>query len=198
MIDDAVLVRWAIPRSPTEANHRGLARNHVCSCSNRRVRTCLRSAVRARQLTRAKEPGYRIPVRSESTGWIVAVRPVLLDRWCHEATWNRCHRTSNSSGLGRADCRAGSSICEPLISWAHSIACFVVWGVILAVRAAAFGNFSTTHDVLVVFAGWCIAWVSATVARSVYPPPKRWFQPGTATPRISRGNVSQPAGMHLP
>jgi hypothetical protein len=44
VIDDAVLVRWAIPRSTTEANHRGLARNHVCSFSNRRVRTCLRSA----------------------------------------------------------------------------------------------------------------------------------------------------------
>jgi hypothetical protein len=67
--------------------------------------------------------------------------------------------------------------------WAYSIASFLVWGVILAVRATAFGNSSTTHDVLFVFTGWCIAWVSATIARSVYPPPKRWFQPpSTATP----------------
>ena len=67
--------------------------------------------------------------------------------------------------------------------WAYSIACFLVWGIILAVRAVAFGNSSTTHDVLFVLAGWCIAWVSATIARSVYPPPKRWFQPpSTATP----------------
>ena len=35
--------------------------------------------------------------------------------------------------------------------WAYSIACFLVWGIILAVRAVAFGNSSTTHDVLFVF-----------------------------------------------
>jgi hypothetical protein len=61
--------------------------------------------------------------------------------------------------------------------WTYSIACFLVWGVILAARAAAFGNSPTTHDVLLVFAGWCIAWVSGTIARSVYPPPARWLQP---------------------
>ena len=31
--------------------------------------------------------------------------------------------------------------------WAYSIACFLVWGVILAVRAIAFGGSSTTHGV---------------------------------------------------
>jgi hypothetical protein len=66
--------------------------------------------------------------------------------------------------------------------WTYSIGCFVVWGVVLAVRAAAFGGTSTTHDVLFVFAGWCIAWVSTTIARSVYPPPKRWLQPSTPNP----------------
>lgn len=65
--------------------------------------------------------------------------------------------------------------------WAYSIACFLVWGVILAVRALAFGGSSTTHDVVFVFAGWCIAWVSGTIARWVYPPPKRWFPPTTVT-----------------
>ena len=65
--------------------------------------------------------------------------------------------------------------------WAYSIACFFVWGVILAVRAAVFGNSSTTHDVLFVFAGWCIAWVSTTIARSVYPPTKRRFEPSATT-----------------
>jgi hypothetical protein len=73
--------------------------------------------------------------------------------------------------------------------WAISIACFVVWGVILIDRAAAFGSTSTMHHVLFVFAGWCIAWVSATIARSVYPPPKRWLQPGTATPQTSGADV---------
>ena len=62
--------------------------------------------------------------------------------------------------------------------WTYSIGCFVVWGVI----PAAFGGTSTTHDVLFVFAGWCIAWVSTTIARSVYPPPKRWLQPSTPNP----------------
>jgi hypothetical protein len=66
--------------------------------------------------------------------------------------------------------------------WTYSIGCFVVWGVILAVRAAAFGGTSTTHDVLFVFAGWCIGWISTTIARSVYPPPKRWLQPSTPNP----------------
>jgi hypothetical protein len=65
--------------------------------------------------------------------------------------------------------------------WAYSIGCFLVWGVILAVRAAM-GSSSTTHNVLLVFAGWCIAWVSTTIARSVYPPPKRWLQAGSPTP----------------
>jgi hypothetical protein len=58
----------------------------------------------------------------------------------------------------------------------YSIGCFVAWLVILAIRAAAFGGTPTTHDVFFVFAGWCIAWVSGTIARSVYPPPKRWLQ----------------------
>jgi hypothetical protein len=65
--------------------------------------------------------------------------------------------------------------------WAYSIGCFLVWGVILIVRAAL-GNRSTTRDVLLVFGGWCIAWVSTTIARFVYPPPKRWLQPRRPTP----------------
>jgi hypothetical protein len=28
--------------------------------------------------------------------------------------------------------------------------------------------------VAVVFAGWWIGWISATIARAVYPPPARW------------------------
>jgi len=65
--------------------------------------------------------------------------------------------------------------------WAYSAGCFLVWGVILAVREAIWGKSSTTHDVVLVFAGWCIAWVSTTIARFVYPPPKRWLQSGTPT-----------------
>jgi hypothetical protein len=59
--------------------------------------------------------------------------------------------------------------------WIYSIGCFVVWGVLLAVVAAQ-GKSDKTHAVLLVFAGWCIGWVSTTFARFVYPPPKRWLQ----------------------
>jgi hypothetical protein len=62
--------------------------------------------------------------------------------------------------------------------WIYSIGCFVVWGVIFAVVAAE-GKSDKTHTVLLVFAGWVIAWISGTIARFVYPPPGRWL-PSTA------------------
>lgn len=53
---------------------------------------------------------------------------------------------------------------------AYSIGCFIVWAVILAAVAS-----SATHDktsvFLLVFAGWTVGWLSATIARSVYPHP---------------------------
>ncbi len=52
--------------------------------------------------------------------------------------------------------------------WIYSIGCFVVWGVLLAVVAAQ-GKSDKTHTVHLVFAGWCIGWVSTTIARFVYP-----------------------------
>jgi hypothetical protein len=64
--------------------------------------------------------------------------------------------------------------------WVYSIGCFVAWGIILGVRESR-GNNSTTHDVLYVFAGWCLAWVGMTIARFVYPPPKRWLQQSPPT-----------------
>jgi Kef-type K+ transport system membrane component KefB len=65
--------------------------------------------------------------------------------------------------------------------WFYSIACFLVWAVLLAVVALK-GNKETTHNFVLVFSGWAIAWVSTTIARYVYPPPKRWLNPGTETP----------------
>ncbi|MDQ1391365.1 MAG: hypothetical protein QOF30_342 [Acidimicrobiaceae bacterium] len=61
--------------------------------------------------------------------------------------------------------------------WVYSIGCMVVWAVLFAIVAVK-GNDNTTHDILLVFGGWSIAWVSTTIARFVYPPPKRWRQPG--------------------
>jgi hypothetical protein len=53
----------------------------------------------------------------------------------------------------------------------YSIACFLVWAVILiVVSLAASGD--RRHVVYYVAGGWLIGWLSATIARSVYPPPK--------------------------
>jgi hypothetical protein len=65
--------------------------------------------------------------------------------------------------------------------WVYSLGCFVVWAVLLAVVAAK-GNNRTTHNFLLVFGGWVIAWLSGAVARLVYPPPERWLQADAGTP----------------
>lgn len=60
---------------------------------------------------------------------------------------------------------------RPSTYTAYSIGCAVAWAVLLAVVAAGKGK----HDmrkVLLVFYGWVIAWVSNTIARAVYPPPR--------------------------
>jgi hypothetical protein len=62
--------------------------------------------------------------------------------------------------------------------WIYSIACALVWAVLLIVVAAK-GNKTTTHNFLLVLGGWAIAWVSTTIARFVYPPPKRWLRAST-------------------
>jgi hypothetical protein len=55
---------------------------------------------------------------------------------------------------------------------AYSIGCAVAWAVIWAI-AAAIDPKHTLRDLLLVFAGWVIGWTSATIARVVYPPPKK-------------------------
>jgi hypothetical protein len=55
---------------------------------------------------------------------------------------------------------------------AYSIACAIVWAVILAVVSTA-GDAASRHTFLLVCGGWAIGWLSATIARGVYPPPKR-------------------------
>ncbi|HTX96541.1 MAG TPA: hypothetical protein VME67_17785 [Mycobacterium sp.] len=58
----------------------------------------------------------------------------------------------------------------------YSIACAIVWAVILiAVSSVADG--ATRHTFMLVFGGWVIGWLSATIARAVYPPPKRHIGP---------------------
>jgi hypothetical protein len=54
---------------------------------------------------------------------------------------------------------------------AYSVGCAVVWAVILAVVWAEAGEIKR-HTIALVFGGWVIGWLSATIARVVYPPPK--------------------------
>ncbi len=58
----------------------------------------------------------------------------------------------------------------------YSIACAIVWAVILAgVSLVADG--ATRRTFMIVFGGWVIGWLSATIARAVYPPQKRHVGP---------------------
>jgi hypothetical protein len=53
----------------------------------------------------------------------------------------------------------------------YSIACAIVWAVILATVWTQAGD-ATRHTFAVFFGGWAIGWLSASIARVVYPPPK--------------------------
>ncbi len=59
---------------------------------------------------------------------------------------------------------------------AYSIACWIVWGLLFAFGLVT-GSGRTGHPVLYVFAGWVIGWLSATIARAVYPPPRQRGRP---------------------
>ena len=63
---------------------------------------------------------------------------------------------------------------------AYSIAVGIVWAVLL-VLSFAFASASKWHNILIVFAGFVIGWLSATIARYVYPPPKK-YRPGSGHP----------------
>ena len=53
----------------------------------------------------------------------------------------------------------------------YSVACAVVWALILAAVWTQTGD-STRHTFTVFFGGWAIGWLSASIGRVVYPPPK--------------------------
>jgi len=54
---------------------------------------------------------------------------------------------------------------------AYSIVCFLVWAVILTVVSLK-NHGDNRHAFWYVFGGWAIGWLSATIARAVYPPPR--------------------------
>lgn len=57
--------------------------------------------------------------------------------------------------------------------WVYSVGLVVAWAVVFAAVGVLRGE-ATVREVLLVFAGFCIAWVSTTIARYVYPPPAKW------------------------
>ncbi len=54
---------------------------------------------------------------------------------------------------------------------AYSIGCAIVWAVLLIVVETGGGGHKRS-DVLFVFLGWSIGWLSSALARWVYPPPR--------------------------
>jgi hypothetical protein len=74
---------------------------------------------------------------------------------------------------------------SPVLAWIHrvtprrlstytaySIGCAIAWALLWAILATT-ADKETLRRVLLVFLGWCIGWLSATIARAVYPPPKK-------------------------
>jgi hypothetical protein len=62
----------------------------------------------------------------------------------------------------------------------YSIGVGVVSAVVL-VLTSIFAPAATRHSIVVVFGGFVIGWLSATIARYVYPPPKK-YRRGTNDP----------------
>lgn len=54
--------------------------------------------------------------------------------------------------------------------WTYSAGLAVAWAVVFALVSALRGE-PAVRQVALVFAGFCIGWVSTTIARYVYPPP---------------------------
>ena len=57
----------------------------------------------------------------------------------------------------------------------YSIAVGIVWAVIL-ILASSFASAHKWNNILLVLFGFAIGWLSATIARYVYPPPKKYRQ----------------------
>jgi hypothetical protein len=57
--------------------------------------------------------------------------------------------------------------------WIYSAGLAVTW-VIVFVLVLTIHGADAARSVLPVFLGFCIGWVSTTIARYVYPPAKRW------------------------
>jgi hypothetical protein len=57
--------------------------------------------------------------------------------------------------------------------WIYSAGLAIAWTVVLILALTIRGS-ESAQPILLVFGGFCIGWVSTTIARYVYLPPKRW------------------------
>ena len=57
--------------------------------------------------------------------------------------------------------------------WIYSIGLAIAWAIVLILNLVIRGR-EGAQPILLVFFGFVIGWVSTTIARYVYPPPKRW------------------------
>lgn len=57
--------------------------------------------------------------------------------------------------------------------WIYSGGLAIVWMVVL-ILVIAIRGFDNARPYFLVFGGFFIGWVSTTIARYVYPPPKVW------------------------
>src|SRR6266568_5488974 len=57
--------------------------------------------------------------------------------------------------------------------WIYSAGLAIAWAVVL-ILVQMIGSSERAQTTQLVFLGFCIGWVSTTIARYVYPPPKRW------------------------
>ena len=56
---------------------------------------------------------------------------------------------------------------------AYSIGCVIAWAILLP-AVAALDSKDILRIVAVLCGGWWLGWISATIARAVYPPSARW------------------------
>ncbi len=64
--------------------------------------------------------------------------------------------------------------------WIYSVGLAVAWAIVLTIFFIA--RPEVAPRVLLVFGGFCIGWASTTIARYVYPPPKRWTRSSPGDP----------------
>ena len=57
--------------------------------------------------------------------------------------------------------------------WIYSAGLAIAWAVVLILAMTIRGS-AGAQPYLFVFGGFVIGWVSTTIARYVYPPPRRW------------------------